>query len=151
MTSIGAVTKTIPNDGRFFVPVSSLAYRGSINAKNATTGALTQVNWLLNPPGQGAAVAFPNPSPGQPGFGTSFVSSINGPGAGRLRDLGKTYISAGRDFRKVQLVWYGSATGATNGVNGTAATTPDEDYLTGYIELGWEGQGIPAPVARMGP
>ena len=147
MTSIGATTKTIPNDGRFFVPVSSLAYRGAINARSATTGALTQVNWLLNPPGQATAGA----SPATPGLGTSFVSSINGPGAGRLRDLGKTYISAGRDFRKVQLVWYGSPTGATNGVNGSSATIPDEDYLTGYIELGWEGQGIPAPVARMGP
>lgn len=148
MTSIGSMVKQIPNDARFFVPVSSLLYVGGINAKNATTGALTQATWMLN--------AASSPAAGGLGgtgatAGNSFTSSINGPGAGRLRDLGKTYISAGRDFRKVQLVWYGSATGATNGVNGASATSPDQDYLTGYIELGWEGQGIPAPVARMGP
>lgn len=146
MTSIGSEVKQVPNDARFFVPVSSLAYRGAINAKDATTGALSQVPWLLNAAGQAA-----NGSPGAPGFGTTFVSSINGPGAGKLRDLGKTYVSASRAFRKVQLVWYGSATGATFGVNGAANTTPDSDYLTGFVELGWEGNGVPAPVARMGP
>lgn len=146
MTSIGADIKQIPNDARFYVPVSSLAYRGSINAKDATTGVLTQAPWLLNAAGQAA-----NASPGQAGQGTSFVSSIIGPGAGRLRDLGKTYISASRAFRKVQLVWYGTGAGSTFGVNGSSGTAPDSDYLTGYIELGWEGNGIPAPVARMGP
>jgi hypothetical protein len=148
MTSIGASIKTIPNDARFFVPVSSLLYVGGINAKNATTGALTQATWMINggtSPAAGGIVVQGT------SIGNSFTSSLNGPGAGRLRDLGKTYISAGRDFRKVQLVWYGSATGATFGVNGASATSPDQDYLTGYIELGWEGQGIPAPVARMGP
>ena len=146
MTSIGADIKQIPNDARFFVPVSSLAYRGGINAKDATTGALTQANWLLNSAGQSASA-----SPGAANYGTSFVSSINGPGAGRLRDLGKTYISASRAFRKVQLVWYGTGANSTFGVNGQSGTAPDADYLTGYIELGWEGNGIPAPVARMGP
>ncbi len=146
MTSIGADIKQIPNDARYYVPVSSLAYRGAINAKDATTGALTQANWLLNAAGQ--AGGFP---PGAAGYGTSFVSSINGPGAGRLRDLGKTYISASRAFRKVQLVWYGTGAHSTFGVNGSAATSPDSDYLTGFIELGWEGNGVPAPVARMGP
>ncbi len=146
MTSIGGYVKQIPNDARFYVPVSSLAYLGGINALNRTTGALTQATWLLN--AAGAAGGFP---PGAAGFGTSFVSSINGPGAGRLRDLGKTYISAGREFRKVQLVWYGTGAVSTFGVNGTSGTVPDQDYLTGYIELGWEGAGIPAPVARMGP
>jgi hypothetical protein len=146
MTSIGADIKQIPNDARYYVPVSSLAYRGAINARDATSGALTQANWLLNAAGQAGSFA-----PGAAGMGTSFVSSINGPGAGRLRDLGKTYISAGRQFRKVQLVWYGTGAVSTFGVNGSANTSPDADYLTGYIELGWEGAGIPAPVARMGP
>lgn len=144
MTSIGADIKQIPNDARYFVPISSLAYQGGINARNATTGALTQAVWLLNP-------MSGDKSPAGPANGSSFLSSVNGPGAGRLRDLGKTYISASRAFRKVQLVWYGSATGATFGVNGQSGTTPDSDYLTGYIELGWEGNGVPAPVARMGP
>ena len=143
MTSIGADIKQIPNDARFFVPVSSLAYLGAINAKNATTGALTQATWLTY---AGTAT-----SPAGPGNGTSFLSSVNGPGAGKLKDLGKTYISASRAFRKVQLVWYGTGAPSTFGVNGAANTSPDQDYLTGYIELGWEGNGIPAPVVRMGP
>lgn len=143
MTSIGADVKQIPNDARFFVPLSSLAYQGAINARDATTGVLTQARWLTND--------ATNKSPAGPGNGTTFLSSVNGPGAGKLKDLGKTYISASRAFRKVQLVWYGSATGATFGVNGAANTSPDNDYLTGYIELGWEGNGVPAPVARMGP
>lgn len=146
MTSIGSDIKQVPNDARFYVPISSLLYFGAINAKDATTGVLTQARWLTND----GTNKSPAPS-GVTGNGTSFTSSIVGPGAGRLRDLGKTYISASRAFRKVQLVWYGSATGATFGVNGAANTSPDNDYLTGFIELGWEGNGVPAPVARMGP
>jgi hypothetical protein len=143
MTSIGSDIRQVPSDARFYAPLSSLAYLGAINAKDATTGVLTQARWLTS---DGT-----NKSPAGIGNGTTFLSSVNGPGAGRLRDLGKTYISASRAFRKVQLVWYGSATGATFGVNGAANTAPDNDYLTGFIELGWEGNGVPAPVARMGP
>ncbi len=150
MTSIGADIKQIPNDARFFVPVSSLLYRGAVNARNATTGALTQAVWLVNdfttdksPAPSGTAFATGN--------GSSFTSSVNGPGAGKLKDLGKTYISASRAFRKVQLVWYGTGAPSTFGVNGQSGTSPDSDYLTGYVELGWEGNGIPAPVVRMGP
>jgi hypothetical protein len=143
MTSIGGYVKQIPNDARFFTPISSLAYQGGINALNRTTGVLTQATWLRS--------AGTDGSPAGAGNGTTFLSSVNGPGAGRLRDLGKTYVSAGREFRKVQLVWYAATSASTFGVNGAAGTAPDQDYLTGYIELGWEGAGIPAPVARMGP
>ena len=131
--------KQIPNDGRFFVPISSLAYTGSINELNRTSGTLQTAAWLRNGNTGGGF-------PGGPGGGSSYLSSVNGPGAGKLRDLGKTYISAGRTFRKVQLINYG---GQTNGVGGQANTAPDSDFLTGYIELGWEGNGFPAPVTRM--
>jgi hypothetical protein len=144
MTSIGADIKQIPNDARVFVPISSLAYRGGINALNRTTGDLTQARWLVND-------FSTDKSPAGAANGSSFLSSVNSPGAGRLKDLGKTYISASRAFRKVQLVWYGTGAPSTFGVNGASGTTPDSDYLTGYIELGWEGNGTPAPVARMGP
>lgn len=146
MTSIGSDIRQIPSDARYYVPVSSLAYQGAINAKNATTGALTQATWMMTSAGVAAATGGAGPA-----NGSSFLSSINGPGAGRLRDLGKTYISASRAFRKVQLVWYGNGSASTFGVNGAANTSPDADYLTGFIELGWEGNGVPAPVARMGP
>jgi hypothetical protein len=140
--------KQIPNDGRFFVPISSLAYPGGINELNRTTGALQTAAWLFkNYTSGGASV-----SPGTPGQGSSYLSSVNSPGAGKMRDLGKTYVSAGRTFRKIQLISYGGQTNgvsATFGVGGASGTAPDSDFLTGYIELGWEGSGYPAPVSRM--
>jgi len=136
--------KQIPNDGRFFVPVSSMAYAGSINELNRNAGTLQTAAWLFRDFTSRAG------NPGAVGTGgvasSSYLSSINGPGAGKMRDLGKTYVSAGRTFRKVQLISYGTQ---TNGVGGQANTVPDSDFLTGYIELGWEGNGYPAPVTRM--
>jgi hypothetical protein len=35
-------------------------------------------------------------------------------------------------------------------VGGAAGTANGQDYFTGYIELGFEGNGTPAPVARFG-
>jgi len=137
--------RQVPNDGRFFVPVSSLAYTGSINELNRTTGTLQTAAWLR-------AGYTGGGFPGGPGGGSSYLSSVNGPGAGKMRDLGKTYVSGGRTFRKVQLINYGGNGGATSvtfGVGGQAGTAPDSDFLTGYIELGWEGSGFPAPVVRM--
>lgn len=132
MTSIPAYIKQIPTDARNFVPVSSLAYAGGINSLNELTATLATATWA----GDGTA-----------GSGGPYTSSINGPGAGKLRDMGKTYVSSARVFRKVQLIVSGSP--STFGVQGAAGQTPPAtDYLTGYIELGWEGAGSPAPVAR---
>jgi hypothetical protein len=139
MTSIPAFLKQIPSDARNFVPVSSLAYPGGINSLNTTNGQLATALWS----GDGRATAV-----GGAAGGTRYTSSINGPGAGKLRDMGKTYLSAGRVFRKVQLIVPNTQTTSTFGVEGNQNTSPNVDYLTGYIELGWEGAGTPAPVAR---
>jgi len=146
MTSIPAFLKQIPTDARNFVPVSSLAYPGGINSLNTTSGVLTPAQWA----GIGRAPGDPvNTNAVAAGTsGTKYTSSINGPGAGKLRDMGKTYLSSGRVFRKVQLVVANTQTTSTFGVEGNQNTTPNQDYLTGYIELGWEGAGTPAPVAR---
>jgi hypothetical protein len=138
MTSIPAFLKQIPSDSRNFVPVSSLLYPGGVNALNATNGQLTTAVWATNPAVYSGGISQ----------GTRYASSINGPGAGKLRDMGKTYVSTGRVFRKVQVVVPNTQTTSTFGVEGRVNTTPVEDYLTGYIELGWEGAGVPAPVAR---
>ena len=134
MTSIPSYLKQIPTDARNFIPVSSLAYPGGINGLNEATATLSTAYWS-----GGGGVA---------NGGTKYTSSINGPGAGKLRDLGKTYQSAGRRFRKVQLVVYGLSTYGVAGKDDVSA--PTDDFLTGYIELGWEGGGAqaPAPVAR---
>jgi hypothetical protein len=141
MSSVPAFLKQIPTDARNFVPVSSLAYWGGINALNPTTGVLTTATWA----GAGGAGGVSGPS----GGGTRYTSSINGPGAGKLRDMGRTYVSTGRVFRKVQLVVPNTQQTSTFGVEGANPSNPaGADYLTGYIELGWEGAGSPAPVAR---
>jgi len=137
MTSIPYGLKSIPADSRNFIPISSLAYPGGINSLNTTTGTLSTAAWS----GQCNAGFFS-------GQGSKYTSSINGPGAGKLRDLGKTYVSSNRFFRKVQLIVPNTATTSTFGVEGNQSTTPNVDYLTGYIELGWEGNGTAAPVAR---
>ncbi len=88
--------------------------------------------------------------------GNPYLSSINGAGAGILKDLGRTVVSAGRTFRKVQLVVNASRAGgtnyalSTNGVAGQINTTPIQDFLTGYIEFGFEGTGPSAPVVQYG-
>ena len=137
MSSIPASLKQIPTDARNFVPVSSLAYPGGINGLNEATATLSTAYWS----GQPNAGSFT-------GQGSRYTSSINGPGAGKLRDMGKTYVSAGRTFRKIQLVVYGLSTYGVAGRDDVSA--PTDDFLTGYIELGWEGGGAnaPAPVAR---
>jgi hypothetical protein len=140
MTSIPAFLKQIPSDSRNFVPISSLAYPGGINSLT-TTGVLATALWA----GDGRAPASAAPATNG---GTRYTSSINGPGAGKLRDMGKTYLSASRVFRKVQLIVPNTQTLSTFGVEGNQNTSPNVDYLTGYIELGWEGAGTPAPVAR---
>ena len=137
MTSVPSFLQPIPTDARNFVPISSLADPGGINGLNEATATLSTAYWS----GQPNAGTFV-------GQGSRYTSSINGPGAGKLRDMGKTYVSAGRTFRKIQLVVYGLSTFGVAGRDDVSA--PTDDFLTGYIELGWEGGGAnaPAPVAR---
>ena len=143
MSSVPYGLKSIPADARNFMPVSSLLYPGAVNSLNTTTGALSQAAWAVHP----AFGTWGNPTQNI-SQGTRGASTINGPGAGKLRDLGKTYISANRFFRKVQAIVPNTATTSTFGVEGKASTSPAEDYYTGYIEIGWEGNGAPAPVVR---
>jgi hypothetical protein len=126
------------------MPVSSLAYPGGINSLNTTTGVLATAAWA----GSGRQAGYTTNVATGLADGTKYTSSINGPGASKLRDLGKTVLSSGRLFRKVQLVVPNTATTSTFGVEGATSTVPNVDYLTGYIELGWEGNGQGAPVAR---
>lgn len=143
MSSIPSYIKQIPTDARNFVPVSCLM--NVIYGLNEATTVLAPASWA-----QGAVIG------GSPVSGSRYASSIASAGAGKLRDMGKTYVSSGRAFRKVQLIVPGTvagvATGAgvsTFGVAGQSeAVAPTSDYLTGYIELGWEGQDTGAPVAR---
>jgi hypothetical protein len=124
------------------MPVSSVA--GLIFAYNPTanTQQFSVAPWADNTP---VALNAQLRGPAR------YLSSINTAGAGLLRDLGKNVLSAGRVFRKVQLVVRQVGNTSTGGVEGNAlATNPNADYLTGYIEFGFEGTGTPAPVVQYG-
>jgi hypothetical protein len=138
-------TKTNVNDIGFYINVGSLY--GQVNYLNTVNGALSlsTANWAScgpNSPGGALGNVLMSTTTG----GVSLTTS----GGAILKDLGKTVVSSLRTFRKVQLVRTNAvSTRSTFGVAGQAATT-GEDYLTGYIELGFEGAGVPAPVAHFG-
>ena len=154
------------NSSGFFMPVSSLQgiiysitngsgaggsfQQGGFNF--AGTATVQQAYWGL----LGGALVNGVASPYATTSGNPYLSSINGAGAGILKDLGRTVVSAGRTFRKVQLVVNASRSGgtnyalSTNGVAGQINTTPIQDFLTGYIEFGFEGTGPSAPVVQYG-
>jgi len=140
MTSVTARTRQ--NAPSHFMTISSL--QGLVYAYNPSAGQSTFTNatWAS----VGAAYSA---------VGSPYVSSIAAPG-GLLKDIGKNVVSANRYFRKVQLVVPNngprpSTNASTFGVAGTnLGTYPNQDYLTGYIELGYEGGGTPAPVVQFG-
>jgi hypothetical protein len=80
---------------------------------------------------------------------TPYGSTISTSGTAVFKDMGKTVVSSLRTFRKVQLVVRDSSALSTFGVGGKSDATGAE-YFTGYIELGFEGNGTPAPVAHFG-
>lgn len=68
-------------------------------------------------------------------------------GTGILKDLGETIVSAGRTFRRVQLVTPNVAADTLERMGGTY-TGVDSDALAGYIELGFRGVGAAGPFVR---
>ena len=61
-----------------------------------------------------------------------------------LKDMGKSVVSSGRVFRKFAPV----VTGASAGVVGSPAAAPNTGYAAFYLEVGREGSGAPAPIAK---
>jgi hypothetical protein len=107
----------------------------------------TQLNVLT--PGSGSGGAANAGSLAAVGLSDpSFVSSFFVQGK-LLKDMGKTVVSSGRTFRKIQAVVNTANTSSpTFGVNGVAATTTTTGYATFYLETSREGAGAPAPVVR---
>ena len=131
MSSVLRAQRIVSLDNEFYIPIADAT--GLVYALNATTNQLSTASWANT--------------------GSRYLSSLNGAGKGLLRDQGKTYLSGGRTFRKVQLVVPQSTyTVSTGGVQGASGTSPNQDYLTGYIEVGFsESSGIaPAPFAKWG-
>ena len=172
MTSLLAGIKQNNTDLGYFMPVSSL--QGIVYSINYGTGSggsfaqggfnvagtatVQQAYWSLLGAQTVNSATGPYLTNGNP-----YLSSINGAGAGILKDLGRTVVSAGRTFRKVQLVVNAQRAGNTNyalSTNGVAGQntyqaagnsgTAVQDFLTGFIEFGFEGTGPSAPVVQYG-
>ena len=138
MTSLLSNTKQSTGDDGYYINVASLA--SQIHARTSEPSGNTGVG--------GGSFSTASWSFSLAGSPTSAVSSlVNIAGACVLKDLGRTVVSSLRTFRKVQLVL--PANPSTFGVAGRTGSS-GEDYFTGYIELGFEGNGRPAPVARFG-
>lgn len=138
MTSLLRSTKQIPANAGYYIPVGNCLSTFVQNNGTDAVPAFGQIISTLSTAGAGVS------------------SLVNAAGAGVFRDMGKTLISSGRTFRKVQVLINtpdlasGSVT-ATSGVGG-----PSPTYITGYIQLPGSGDGanqsggIFTPVARLG-
>jgi hypothetical protein len=132
MTSLISQTKQIPANAGYYITIASVT--GSVYA-NTGDDSLPVMNNSIMASSLSTAQVY---------------TAVNGAGA-VLKDMGKTLVSSGRVFRKVQVV---ANTGAipTGGVGGVDAAPTA--YITGFIELpGQHGSGgyyLPTPVARLG-
>jgi hypothetical protein len=127
--SAGAAQRAVSMDNEYYMPIGDCSAK--IFAKNATTGALTGATWASG----------------------AYANNVNASGAGLLKDIGRTYISGGRTFRRVQLVIpQGTKLTSTFGVAGATGTAPLSDFLTGFIEVGFDATAgtTPTPVVKWG-
>ena len=122
--------RQVSNSGGYFINVASLVDK--VYSVSGNNGSVEVALWA---------------STGSGLYSVGISTSLSIAGRAVLRDMGKTLISSNRTFRKVQYV---ISTNSTFGVGGRSGTTPVVDYLTGYVELGFEGGGVPAPVAQFG-
>ena len=147
MTSLLSGTKQMSNEIGYFINVGSLVGRilartepGSGTNSGVAGGTFSTAQWAaLGSPYFSSATAYQS----------NVLSSLNTGGQAILKDMGRTVVSSLRTFRKVQLVLPSVSTFGVVGPAGVAAI-PGQDYFTGYIELGFEGNNTPAPVAHFG-
>jgi len=137
MTSLLSNPKQLADDNQYYINIGSLALKILQRTSEGTGntglvgGSFSTASWSLS---AGAV-----------------TSSMLTAGGVILKDMGRTVVSSLRTFRKIQLVLPASAsTFGVGGRSGTVAGSSGEDYFTGYIEMGFEGNGTPAPVAKFG-
>jgi hypothetical protein len=128
MTSLQTSVRQVPTDCGSFVSVASLANKVFTYTPDANnvTGSFA-VNTAFN--------------------GLTSAGAV-------LRDEGRTVVSSGLTFRKVQLVSSMGALGVNGAPNGgVAGSAPSGSdltgYFTGYIQLAKGGGNNVAPVARV--
>jgi hypothetical protein len=154
MSSVNRFLKQIPSDSQYFIPINST----SDLALNLFHSDPTSINTYVS----GAAAGY---------FTTSNISAsvFAMDSSGTLavfRDMGKTVISSGRTFRRVQLLsldrtgtsgWTTTTTPGTwksgpEGITGTRSTNIliDSDFCNFYFETGARGLGIAQGLIRYG-
>ena len=133
MTSLLTSQRQITTNSGYFIPL------GDIRSKiySISNGTVANATWANSPPGTTVSGVY--------------STCVGASGNGLLKDMGKTVVSASRTFRKVQLA---VSTVSTFGVGGNAGSTaPATDFLTGYIELGFNSESAGnsfTPVAQYG-
>jgi len=149
MTSLLTHRKQIPTNGGYYINVGNCS-----------------ATFYANTSGSDSAPTFNNAamlSSLSTSLKANYSTLIATAGSAIFRDHGKTLVSSGRVFRKVQLMVSTGNTegvgGAADGVNSGVGSQPS-GYLTGYIELpglGGESSGPTSntaasftPVARLG-
>jgi len=150
MTSLLTNQKVNSNDIGYYINVGSLL--GKVYQRTAessgNTGALggtfSTAQWVWSSLSDMTLVNW-----------NAFSTTLATPGQAILKDMGRTIVSSTRTFRKIQLVRAGDKALSTFGVGGNLVT--GEQYFTGYIEVGFGGEGsgsgtttLPAPVAHYG-
>jgi hypothetical protein len=139
MTSLTSYTKQIPANAGYYINVAPITISNTAASFYQNNGTDELPSIAVN------------------SYAISSITStiMRTVGSAVFKDMGKTLMSSGRTFRKVQLV---VSSLLTEGVGG--ADTAPTNYLTGYIEL--PGQhGITSsqgpfggigftPVARLG-
>jgi hypothetical protein len=127
----GRFTREISNDANHYINIADC--RGRMYSYSESLNQVSAATWAQ-----------------QPAVGSGLYSSLLITAGGAiLKDMGKTVVSSSRTFRKVQLVVAGSV--STFGAGGLVGSSyPATDFLTAYIELGFDGAGTPTQVAQFG-
>ena len=151
MTSVGLSHRQVSMDNEYYINVGSLINKiYSVGLGGGNGAQPSTVSW--------ACQTVFNASGGTARGLSTLSTNLATTGQTLLKDMGRTYLSAGRTFRKVQLVvpqgdGNNNSALSTFGVGGKAGTAlPEQDFYTGYIEVGFDASGDarPAPVAKWG-
>ena len=150
MSSVSRFLKQMPNDNQYFIPINN----GSLNLNVFNADAVSSTATYVS----GAAAG---------NFTTSNVTPAILDASGTLslfRDMGKTLISSGRTFRRVQYLilntngWTSSNTtqgtwqASNEGINGALSPQELQDSSFGvfYFETGARGLGLAQGLVRYG-
>jgi len=163
MSSVSRFLKQIPSDSQYFIPLNPTQGL-NLNIFNASATASTS-SYV-----SGAAAGF---FTGSNIPAATFAIDASGT-LSLFRDMGKTIISSGRTFRRVQLLRLDGSTatggGGQSGWTSSAALTPgvwqasnegvvgnpsasaliDSDFGNFYFETGARGLGVAQGLVRYG-